>query len=130
MDDLAFDMGLLKMLGLQVQQAEPRKVVVAWTVGEQHLQPYRITHGGVHCAVHETAASIGAALWFGDRGQVVGVSNLTDFLRASRPGDRLVATAEPVHQGRLQQLWVIETRDEQGRLVARGQVRLQNLEGR
>jgi acyl-coenzyme A thioesterase PaaI-like protein len=33
-----------------------------------------------------------------------------------------------LHQGRLQQLWLIETRsDADGRLVARGQVRLQNL---
>jgi acyl-coenzyme A thioesterase PaaI-like protein len=32
-----------------------------------------------------------------------------------------------VHRGRSQQLWDVETRDDGGRLVARGQVRLQNL---
>jgi len=40
---------------------------------------------------------------------------------------RLTSTATPVHRGRSQQVWVIQTADEQGRLVARGQVRLQNL---
>jgi acyl-coenzyme A thioesterase PaaI-like protein len=35
-----------------------------------------------------------------------------------------------VHRGRLQQVWLVETTDEQGRLVARGQVRLQNLQPR
>jgi 1,4-dihydroxy-2-naphthoyl-CoA hydrolase len=81
----------------------------------------------VHCAAVETAASIGAASWMGDRGQVVGVSNQTDFLRGVREGE-LTATATPLHRGRLQQLWQVEITDEGGRLVARGQVRLQNIE--
>jgi uncharacterized protein (TIGR00369 family) len=83
-------------------------------------------HGGVHCSVVETLASTGAAHWFGERGQVVGVSNQTDFLRAVRQG-RLTARATPIHRGRLQQLWQVEIRDPQDRLVARGQVRMQNI---
>jgi uncharacterized protein (TIGR00369 family) len=74
----------------------------------------------------ETAASIGAALWLGDRGQVVGVSNHTDFLRAIRAGE-VTARATPIHRGRTQQLWLVEIRDEADKLVARGQVRLQNM---
>jgi acyl-coenzyme A thioesterase PaaI-like protein len=35
--------------------------------------------------------------------------------------------AVPVHRGRSQQVWIVETHDEDNRLVARGQVRLQNL---
>ncbi|HEY0357807.1 MAG TPA: PaaI family thioesterase, partial [Mycobacteriales bacterium] len=89
-------------------------------------QPYGIVHGGVYCSVVETAASVGGALWLGERGQVVGVSNQTDFLRAVRDGE-LTATATPVHRGRLQQLWTVEITDEQDRLVSRGQVRLQNI---
>jgi uncharacterized protein (TIGR00369 family) len=57
---------------------------------------------------------------------VVGVSNQTDFLRSVRDG-RLTATGTPIHRGRSQQLWLVEVTDEQDRLVARGQVRLQNL---
>jgi uncharacterized protein (TIGR00369 family) len=40
---------------------------------------------------------------------------------------RLTATATPIHRGRSQQLWQVAITDEQDRLVARGQVRLQNL---
>jgi hypothetical protein len=37
--------------------------------------------------------------------------------------------AEPIQQGRTQQLWrVVITRAEDGKAVARGQVRLQNIE--
>ena len=91
------------------------------------LQPAGLLHGGVHCAVVETLASVGASLWLGDRGQVVGVVNSTDFFRASRPGDRLTSTAAPIHRGRSQQVWRVETLNVDRQLVAVGQVRLQNL---
>jgi uncharacterized protein (TIGR00369 family) len=65
-------------------------------------------------------------MWLGDRGQVVGVNNSTDFYRAVTEG-RLTSTATPVHRGRSQQVWTVETVDADGRTVARGQVRLQNL---
>ena len=112
-------------LGLEFTELAPDRVVATWTVEPKLHQPYGILHGGVHCSVIETVASYGAALWFSD-GQVVGVSNQTDFLRAVREG-RLTATGTPIHRGRLQQLWLVEIRDENERIVARGQVRLQNL---
>ena len=114
------------LLGMRVVDASPDRAVVEWEVIPSQHQPYGILHGGVYCAAVETAASWGAALWYGERGRVVGVSNTTDFLRSVRDG-RLTATATPVHRGRSQQLWQVEVTDSATRLVARGQVRLQNL---
>jgi uncharacterized protein (TIGR00369 family) len=82
----------------------------------------------VHCSLVETAASIGASIWWGDRGRVVGVSNQTDFFRAMTDGV-LSAVGTPLHRGRSQQVWQVLVTDTQERLVARGQVRLQNLTG-
>ena len=113
-------------LGLEVTELSGSRVVARWTAGERHHQPYGIVHGGVHASVVETLGSMGSAAWFGDRGQCVGVSNTTDFYRAVREGE-LVSVATPVHQGRSQQVWVVETRDADDRLVCRGQLRVQNL---
>jgi 1,4-dihydroxy-2-naphthoyl-CoA hydrolase len=118
--------GFTDSLGLKVQEASGDRMVLRWKVEPSQWQPYGITHGGVYCTVVETVASIAGALGLGDDGQVVGVSNHTDFLRAVREGE-LTATGTPIHRGRLQQLWLVEVHDEQDRLVARGQVRLQNL---
>lgn len=118
--------GLDATLGFDYVELTPDRVVVTWDVTPALHQPFGILHGGVHCAAVEGAASLGAALWWGERGHVVGVANQTDFLRSVRDG-RLTATATPVHRGRSQQLWQVDIRDEQQRLVARGQVRLQNL---
>ena len=121
--------GLFATLGFELDELTADRVMLTWTAGAQHLQPYGIMHGGVYCSAAETAASVGAALWFGDRGRVVGVANNTNFLRAVPTGERVVAVATPIHRGRSQQLWQIEMHDTQERLVARSEVRLQNLTG-
>lgn len=126
MGDETLGGGFTALLGLEVVEASGDEVVLRLEVRPALHQPHGIVHGGVHSAVVETAASIGGALWLGDGGKVVGVSNQTDFLRAVRDGG-LTATATPVHRGRLQQLWSVEIVGDDDRLVARGQVRLQNL---
>ena len=113
-------------LGIEMAEISGDRVTATWVAGEKHHQPYGIVHGGVHCSVVETLASVGAATWLGEKGQCVGVSNTTDFFRAAREGE-MSSVATPVHRGRSQQLWLVETHDAEGRLVARGQVRLQNL---
>jgi uncharacterized protein (TIGR00369 family) len=115
-----------RMIGMEYVEASGSRVVARWTAEEKHHQPFGIVHGGVHCSIVETLASIGGFLWLDGDGHCVGVNNNTDFYRPVRTGD-LVSTATPVHQGRSQQVWVVETRDDQDRLVARGQVRIQNL---
>lgn len=114
------------VLGLEITSATADEVLARLPVAPHLRQPYGIVHGGVYCSVVETTASIGGAVWFGDRGQVVGVSNSTNFLRAVREGV-LDVRATPVHRGRTQQLWSVRVTDDAGRLVAQGEVRLANL---
>jgi uncharacterized protein (TIGR00369 family) len=78
----------------------------------------------------ESMASVAAYTWLnerGDGGTVVGVNNNTDFLRSINSG-MVYGRAEPIHRGRRQQLWLVTITDDDDRIVARGQVRLQNLE--
>ncbi|MBV9831707.1 MAG: PaaI family thioesterase [Marmoricola sp.] len=115
----------MKYIGLEFTEVTGDRVVATWPAESKLHQPYGIVHGGVHCAVVETLASVGAATWF-DSGQVVGVNNNTDFYRAVSSGT-ITSTATPVHRGKSQQVWVVESVQEDGTVVARGQVRLQNL---
>jgi uncharacterized protein (TIGR00369 family) len=129
LDDITLDdiIGpFVRHLGIEFVSMSPERVEARWLV-EPHLhQPYGIVHGGVPCSVVETLASVGAALWLGERGKVVGVNNNTDFFRAVGEGE-LTSVATPLHRGRSQQLWLVETADGADRTIARGQVRLQNL---
>jgi len=127
-DDFAAAMnqlpGWVKEMGVTILTASADEVTCAWEVAEKHHQGYGIVHGGVHCGVIETLASIGAALVALPRGQlVVGLENTTSFIRAVRSG-RLTGLARPVTRGRTTQVWEAWIRDEQHQLVAQGRVRL------
>jgi len=78
--------GLIKLLGIRVEEASGDRVVLTCPVTPDLHQPFGLVHGGVYATLAETAASVAGASWFGDRGGVVGVSNHTDFLRAVREG--------------------------------------------
>ena len=113
--------------GLELTEVTGTRVAGSIDVGPDHHTPWGVVHGGVYCTVVESAASIGASTAVTERGQFsVGVSNQTDFLRPMTAG-RLDVVAEPVQQGKTLQLWLVTLAREDGKLVARGQVRLQNV---
>ncbi|HSK99721.1 MAG TPA: PaaI family thioesterase [Rubrobacteraceae bacterium] len=118
----------LRVAGLRVEEVGGGRVLGVIDLDERHHTPWGVVHGGVYATAVESAASIGASAAVEERGQfAVGVSNSTDFLRPMKVG-RVEVVAEPVIQGKGQQLWqVIITRSEDGKEVARGQVRLQNV---
>lgn len=94
--------------------------------GPEHHQPLGIVHGALYMGAIETAASVGAFLAVTGSGQfAVGVDNLTDFVRPVKEG-RLEVDARAASQGRTLQLWEVDITDDQGRLVAKGRVRLAN----
>jgi uncharacterized protein (TIGR00369 family) len=114
--------------GLVVDEAGPAKVLGHIDLGPQHHTPWGIVHGGVYATAVESAASIGATAAVRELGQVaVGLTNTTHFVRSLKSG-RVTVEAVPLHQGRSQQLWKVDISDEQGRLVAHGELRLQNLD--
>jgi 1,4-dihydroxy-2-naphthoyl-CoA hydrolase len=119
----------MRLLGLSFEEVGPDLVVANFYAGPDHHQPWGIVHGGVFAAVIETVATTGAYAAVKERGQLaVGVTNITDFLRPHREGT-LRAVAEPLQRGKIQQLWQVVIELEDGKGVARGQVRLQNIEG-
>lgn len=97
-------------------------------LGQDHHTPWGIVHGGLYTTIVETAGSVAASHAVAPRGQfAVGVHNGTDFLRPST-GGRATVEAEALQQGRTQQLWqVIITDDASSKVLARGQLRLQNV---
>lgn len=117
-------------LGLRFTELTPDSARAQLEVKPKLLQPMGLVHGGVYCSMIESMASVAAYTWLnanGGGGNVVGVNNNTDFLRSISSGT-VYGRAEPVHRGRRQQLWLVTITDDDDRVVARGQVRLQNLE--
>jgi 1,4-dihydroxy-2-naphthoyl-CoA hydrolase len=121
--------GWLQAMGVTITRATQDEVRAELTVGSEHLQGYGIVHGGVHCGLIESLASIGAALVALPRNQsVVGLENNTSFVRAVRAGAKLHAVSTPITRGRRTQVWEARVLDDQDRLVATGRVRLLCIE--
>jgi 1,4-dihydroxy-2-naphthoyl-CoA hydrolase len=129
MVDLTGSSELLRLLEIDFEEVGPTCVKGSIAADERHHQPWGLVHGGLYTTAIESFATVGAYDAVKDRNQqAVGVSNITDFLRPHRTG-RLEVVAVPVQQGRTQQLWQVEIRrPDDGKLIARGQVRLQNVE--
>jgi uncharacterized protein (TIGR00369 family) len=120
---------LLELISPRFDELTAARVSGSIAADARHHQPWGLVHGGLYTAAIETFATMGAYEANKGRGQqALGVANSTDFLRPHRTG-RLDVEATAIHQGRTQQLWQVEIRRPDDRkLVARGQVRLQNVD--
>ena len=118
----------LRSVDVVFDETTGQRVTAHAELTAEHHTPWGVVHGGVYTTIIESAASIGASIAAMEQRQfAVGVNNNTDFIRAMKTG-RIDVLAEPVNQGRTQQLWqVVITRVEDGKDVARGTVRLQNI---
>ncbi|MEP6992690.1 MAG: hotdog fold thioesterase [bacterium] len=111
------DRGLNRSLGIDVLEISDDRVVATMPVNERTHQPFGILHGGASIALAETAASLGAANRIDrERFMAVGQEINGNHLRPKADGV-VTATAVPVHVGRTSQVWSIEIRDEDERLV-------------
>src|ERR1700734_3758227 len=120
----------LQAAGLVFDEISGSRVTGHLELGPRHHTPWGIVHGGVYTTAVESAASVGASTAVRDQGQVaVGLTNTTHFLRSVAEGRGNVEAAA-LSQGRTQQLWRVDITDESGRLIAHGEVRLQNVAGR
>lgn len=128
MPDLNSAGAFVRGTGLVIGDATGTRVSGHVDLGPDHHTPWGVVHGGLYTTVIESAASIGASAAVIERGEfAVGINNSTDFLRSMREG-RAEVLAVPVFQGRTQQLWqVTVARHADGKEIARGNVRLQNV---
>ena len=117
-DDLVA--GFAKHLGLEVTHVSPDVVEGRWAPTPDLADDRGVLHRGAHSSVIETLASIAAAVWLGDRGKVVGVSNNADFFPGSADAKTFTSTATPLHRDDDQQLWQVSTVDGTGTLDRQG----------
>ena len=110
--------GLDTHLGLSLVEAGPDRVVQRWTVRPEITQPYGIVHGGTYCTAVESSASVGAATTSAINPSDTHHERCRSLTCAIRHGD--------FKPGR-RKVWRVTVTDDQDRLVAQGQVRLQNL---
>lgn len=108
---------LVDLLGIEIVELTPERVILTMPVDERTRQPFGILHGGASVALVESAVSLGA--WRNvdrERYAAVGLEINANHLRAKRDGT-VRCTATPVHRGRSTQVWTATITDEEDRAV-------------
>jgi uncharacterized protein (TIGR00369 family) len=109
--------GLADVLGIEIVELTPERVVATMPVDERTRQPFGILHGGASVALAETVASLGAVMNVDlEKSSAVGLEINANHLRAKRDGV-VRATATPFHVGRSTQVWDVRIVDEEERPV-------------
>jgi 1,4-dihydroxy-2-naphthoyl-CoA hydrolase len=109
--------GLADVLGIELTELTPKRVVATMQVDERTRQPFGILHGGASVALAETVASLGAVMNIDrERYSAVGLEINANHLRA-KPDGVVTAVGVPIHVGRTTQIWDIRITDEAGKMV-------------
>jgi 1,4-dihydroxy-2-naphthoyl-CoA hydrolase len=104
-------------LGIRVTEIGPDYLRATMPVSAHTHQPFGVLHGGASVALAETAGSLAAMLCVNPEMYLcLGQEINANHLRSVSTGT-VTATARPLHLGGRSQVWSIEIRDEQERLV-------------
>jgi 1,4-dihydroxy-2-naphthoyl-CoA hydrolase len=109
---------LNELLGIEILEATPERVVARMPVTPRVHQPFGQLHGGASVVLAESVASLGTLLHLDPATHVpMGLEINANHLRPKQDG---VVTAEavPLHDGRTTMVWDIRIRDEAGRLIS------------
>jgi uncharacterized protein (TIGR00369 family) len=105
-------------LGIEFTDVGEDFLVARMSVDHRTKQPVGIMHGGASCVLAETLGSTAAQFCVDmDKFYCVGLDINTNHIRAMREG-YVIATAKPYHLGKSTQVWGIEIRNEEGKLVS------------
>jgi uncharacterized protein (TIGR00369 family) len=108
--------GLADLLGIQVVELTPQRVIATMPVTPGHHQPFGYLHGGASVALAETVASIGAFFNCPPGKAAFGLEINANHIRPKRDGV-VTAIGAPLHVGKSTQVWEVRIVDEQGRLI-------------
>lgn len=105
-------------LGIEFIDMGDNYLVARMPVDQRTKQPMGIMHGGASCVLAETVGSTAANFCVdSEKYYCVGLDINTNHIRSVREGF-VVGKATPFHLGRTTQVWNIEIRNEEGKLVS------------
>ncbi len=109
---------IIEVLGIQITDFGPEYFCGKMPVDHRTVQPYGLLHGGASAVLAESLGSIAGGMQVNrDTQTVVGVEINCNHLRSARDG-WVYGKATPVKIGRKIQVWNIEIKNDDGKMVA------------
>jgi len=109
---------LMETLGIEFVDLSEDSLTARMPVTPRVHQPDGVLHGGASVALAESVGSAAAFMFLdGQPIQIRGIEISANHIRSVKEG-LIYAHAKCVHKGRTTQLWHIDIKDEEGRLVS------------
>lgn len=109
---------ITELLGIEITDFGPDYFCGKMPVDHRTVQPYGLLHGGASAVLAESLGSIAGGMQVNrDTQTVVGVEINCNHLRSARDG-WVYGKATPVKIGRKIQVWNIEIKNDDGKMVA------------
>ena len=95
-------------LGIEPLEVSEERARGRLLVDQRHLHPGGYMHGGVWAAFADTVAAWGTWRNLPAGSDFTTIEMKLNVFAAGRPGDELIATAEPRHIGRHTHVWLVD----------------------
>jgi 1,4-dihydroxy-2-naphthoyl-CoA hydrolase len=108
---------MVETMGIEIEHIDEKSIRASMPVDQRTTQYYGMLHGGASVALAETLASLGALVHVDPvKEMVVGLEINANHLRSATSG-RVVGEGKPIHVGRKTQVWSIEIKNAEGKLL-------------
>ncbi|OGT41016.1 MAG: esterase [Gammaproteobacteria bacterium RIFCSPHIGHO2_12_FULL_37_34] len=115
-------------LGIEFMDVGDDYMIARMPIDHRTKQPMGIMHGGASCVLAETVGSTAAQYCVNrEKYYCVGLDINTNHIRSMRSG-YVTAIAKPFHLGKSTQVWSIEIKNEEDKLVSVNRLTMAILE--
>lgn len=114
---------LPEAFGLDITEVGEDSMTGVLTVDERHLRPGNIMNGGVSLVLIETMGSMSSYLYIDfEKQNSFGIQVTANHISIAKPGDVLTAKSQAVHIGRTTQIWDVNIKNQNGKMVSSGRI--------
>jgi 1,4-dihydroxy-2-naphthoyl-CoA hydrolase len=107
-----------KVIGMKLLEVSPDRLRAELVVTPEICTTGETLHGGAIMTVGDFLGASGTFLSLPRDAGTTTLESKTNFVSSARVGDKVLATAEPVHKGKSTQVWRTTVTREDGRLIA------------
>jgi len=119
---------MVEAIGIELTEIAPGSLKGRMPVDHRTMQPMKILHGGASVALAETLGSVAAGLVIDATKYIcVGLDINANHLRPASSGF-VYGEAKPIHLGKKTQVWSIEIKNEEGKMVCISRLTMSVLE--
>jgi 1,4-dihydroxy-2-naphthoyl-CoA hydrolase len=106
------------VLGMQLQEVTPERVVARLTVRSELCTVGEIMHGGAIMTFADTLGAVATIVNLPPGSRTTTIESKTNFLGAARLNTEVIAECTPLHRGKQTMVWQTKVQSAEGRLIA------------